>query len=75
MGECPTCRRPFTEHDVPPEPPVGTWVKDRHGASHYRRDDGWAHAPIGWAPYGRWEAMWRARGPLLACGPYGEDNR
>jgi hypothetical protein len=65
---CPTCGQPYPA--PPPEPPVGTWIVDRHGGTSVR------HAGGGWAspgmmPFGRWEAMWAARGPLIVCGPYG----
>lgn len=53
------------------EPPVGTWVKDRFGATHYRRHDGWAAAPTGFYAGGVWEMMWEARGPLVECAPWG----
>lgn len=69
---CPTCgadRRVM----VPAEPPVGAWVKDKHGAAHYRTTAGWAAAPTGFYPGGKWSAMWEARGPLVECGPYGAD--
>lgn len=70
---CPTCGRDREDDyvHVPPEPPVGTWVKDRHGGTHYRTDGGWAAAPSGFLPGGKWIAMWKARGPLVECGPYG----
>lgn len=72
MPLCPTCRRPWREDDVPPEPPVGTWVKDRHGGTSYRQSGGgWGEPGI--MPLGRWEAMWRARGPLIECGPWGRE--
>lgn len=72
---CPACN-----HSGPPaamaEPPLGTWVKDRHGAAHQRRidadgRDGWGQP--GFYSTGRWEAMWEARGPLVICGPWGAD--
>jgi hypothetical protein len=57
---------------VPPEPPVGTWVKDRHGGTSYHQTPGgWGQPGI--MPFGRWEAMWLARGPLEVCGPWGAD--
>lgn len=56
----------------PPEPPVGTWVKDRHGGVTMRHaGGGWA--PPGFAPLAKWEPMWLARGPLVECGPWGVD--
>lgn len=51
------------------EPPVGTWVKDRHGATSLRYKEGWG-AP-GIMPFGVWRAMWDARGPYTICGPWG----
>lgn len=56
---------------VPPEPPEDTWVKDRHGAAHHRKGDGWGSP--GFYYFGKWEAMWNARGPLVECGPWGQD--
>jgi hypothetical protein len=56
---------------VPPEPPVGTWVRDRHGGTSQRQREGWA-AP-GIVPLGRWPDMWKARGPLVPCGPWGAE--
>lgn len=53
------------------EPPVGSWVMDRFGATHYRTEHGWAAAPTGFVPAGRWQAMWEHRGPLTLCGPWG----
>ena len=64
----------------PPEPPVGTWVKDRHGGTSQRRQwtvengvqrTGWGQP--GFEPFGKWRDMWAARGPLVECGPWGED--
>jgi hypothetical protein len=67
-----TCPRCGSHVTIPPEPPVGTWVKDRHGATHYRTENGrWAAAPTGFLAGGIWSAMWEARGPLVKCGPYG----
>lgn len=54
---------------VPPEPPVGTWVRDRHGGLSMRQQDGWGEPGI--MPFGKWEAMWQARGPYEVCGPWG----
>lgn len=55
---------------APPQPPVGTWVKDRFGGTSFHAvQDGWG-AP-GLMPFGKWEAMWHARGPLIVCGPWG----
>lgn len=70
-GTCPTCGAAWTGYP-PPEPPVGTWVKDRHGGTSYRQaGGGWGQPGV--MPFGRWEAMWEARGPLVACGPWGAD--
>lgn len=52
------------------EPPVGTWVKDRFGATTYRQEGGGWGQP-GMMPLARWEAMWDARGPYTVCGPWG----
>ena len=62
---------------APPEPPVGTWVKDRHGAASLRHidsegNDGWAPAP-NFMALAQWKAMWKKRGPLTECGPYGTE--
>lgn len=61
---------------TPPEPAVGTWVKDKYGAVAVRiidsdRRDGWAPAPSGFYATGKWDAMWTARGPLVPCEPWG----
>jgi hypothetical protein len=71
-----TCEfhRPVPE--CPPEPPVGTWMKDRFGAAHQRRidcdgNDGWGEP--GFYSFGKWTLMWEARGPLVECGPWGAD--
>lgn len=59
----------------PPEPPIGTWVRDRHGAATKRftldGQTGWA--PPGCLPLAKWAPMWEARGPLVKCGPWGAD--
>jgi len=57
-------------NDIPPEPPVGTWMRDRHGGVTQRQKDGWG--PPGTWPGGRWRDMWRARGPYQECGPWGQ---
>lgn len=56
------------------EPPLGSWVKDKHGATSMRRidadgNDGWGQP--GFYSYGKWSAMWEARGPYVLCGPWG----
>lgn len=53
----------------PPEPREGTWVIDRFGSVSVRRGEGWGEP--GMMPFGKWEAMWEARGPLLECGEWG----
>lgn len=54
---------------------MGTWVKDRYGAVHQRRTydgtTGWGEP--GTMPFGKWESMWNARGPLVECGPWGRE--
>lgn len=30
-------------------------------------------APPGCLPLATWEAKWKGRGPLVVCGPYGQD--
>ena len=67
MNHCPTC-----QCVPPPEPPVGTWVRDRFGGTTMRHPNG-GWAPPGFLPAARWEAMWEGRGPLVECGPYGGD--
>jgi hypothetical protein len=54
-----------------PEPPVGTWMRDRFGGSTQRQAEGWGQP--GMMPFGKWEAMWEARGPYVECGPWGRD--
>ncbi|WP_193510433.1 hypothetical protein [Cryobacterium sp. BB736] len=54
------------------EPPVGTWVRDRHGATSYRQPAGWGEP--GTVPTGQWKAMWDARGPYVICGPWGANS-
>jgi hypothetical protein len=72
---CPNCGHEL----VPPEPPLGSWVRDRHGAvvtRHIDQDgnDGWSPGP-GFLALAKWRSMWRARGPLTPCGPYGEGGK
>lgn len=56
----------MTTTATPPEPPVRTLVRDRHGAVHRRYPDGWGPR---WGNdmchFGVWAAMWEARGPLV----------
>jgi hypothetical protein len=68
MTACPTCGGFIV---VPPEPPVGTWVKDRHGTVSQRYEDGWGEP--GFYHFGKWEAMWVGRGPLVECAPWGHE--
>jgi hypothetical protein len=67
---CPTCGTPKGQMPVPPEPPVGTWVRDRFGGTSFHQQGGGWGDP-GTMPFGKWEAMWLARGPLVECGPWG----
>lgn len=72
---CDNCGHPTGP--VPPEPPVGTWVKDRRGGTSVRvvssdGRDGWAPAPTGFYPAANWESMWKALGPLVECEPWGQ---
>lgn len=53
----------------PPEPDQGTWTIDRWGGVSQLRGEGWGEPGI--MPFGKWEVMWEARGPLLECGPWG----
>lgn len=74
---CPSCGYDSMTLPAPAEPPIGTWVRDRHGASHVRITDpdgrtGWAASPSGMYAFGLWPDMWTARGPLAVCGPYGD---
>lgn len=74
MTVCPNCGHAFHPKactPCPPEPPVGTWMKDRFGGVTQRQKDGWG-AP-GVMPFGRWEGMWDARGPYVECGPWGAE--
>lgn len=71
MSTCPHCGAELAPTPIPPEPPIGTWVKDRHGGVTQRHPNGdWA--PRGCLPYAKWEPMWLARGPLIECGPWGD---
>ena len=51
------------------EPPVRTWVRDRYGATTMRQLEGWGQPGV--MPFGKWEAMWDARGPYTECGRWG----
>jgi hypothetical protein len=53
------------------EPPVGTWVRDSKGGVSQRQEQGWGEPGV--EPYGKWTAMWDARGPYELCGPWGAD--
>lgn len=75
---CPNCGYHVDLTPAPPEPPRGTWVKDRYGGTHVRivditGRDGWAPAPSAFYAFGNWNAMWEARGPLEVCGPWGSE--
>lgn len=63
MPRCPTCGSERT--DIPPEPPVGTIVRDRDGALHRRYDEGWGWPYGGCYPMGKWIPIWERRGPLV----------
>lgn len=74
MLTCPSCGHAFHPtacRPCPPEPPVGTWMKDRFGGVTQRQRDGWG-AP-GVMPFGKWTSMWDARGPYTECGPWGAE--
>jgi len=75
MTVCPACGHAFHPKaclPVPAEPPVGTWMRDRFGGVTRRHaSGGWA--PPGCEPFGRWDAMWEARGPYVECGPWGAE--
>jgi hypothetical protein len=68
---CPNCGFHREPVPCPPEPPVGTWVRDRFGAVHQRQAEGWGDP--GSQPFGHWAPMWEARGPLAECGPWGAE--
>jgi hypothetical protein len=73
---CPTCGQPVPLAQAPPEPPLGTWVRDAKGGVSVRiidadGNDGWAAAPTGFYAFAKWPSMWEARGPLVVCGPWG----
>lgn len=65
---CPNCGQRVSI--PPPEPPVGTWMRDKHGGLSLRYAEGWGLP--GFMPFGKWEAMWASRGPYVECGPWGE---
>jgi hypothetical protein len=67
-GTCPA----HCPEAVPPEPPVGTWVRDRFGGVTMRQHGG-GWAPPGFMPLASWRAMWERRGPLVECGPWGQE--
>ena len=71
MNACPNCGFAPTP---PPEPSLGTWMRDQHGEVLQRRID--ADGNDGWGTPGFssgevWEAHWAAHGPLIECGPWG----
>lgn len=69
---CPRCG--YTPGpECPPEPPIGTWVQDRHGgvSKRFTLGDMTGWAPPGCLPLAQWKAMWEARGPLTICAPWG----
>lgn len=73
---CPHCGGDLTV--PPPEPPPGSWVKDRFGgtAQRHPKDDPTQHgswSQPGFMYLANWSAMWQARGPLTPCGPWGAD--
>ena len=75
MNACPNCG---FEPIPPPEPPLGTWVRDQHGGVSQRRvdadgNDGWGLP--GYYPTGVWEEYWAVHGPLIECGPWGAPLR
>lgn len=77
MPICPNCGHDWVG-PVPPEPGLGTWVRDRFGAAMYHHIDsdgnnGWAPGPS-YMALANWKAMWEARGPLIECGPWGSDR-
>jgi hypothetical protein len=65
IDHCPRCGYDLTQIvPVPPEPPVGTIVKDRHGVLISRYPNGhWGES--GMVPMALWEPMWQAHGPLI----------
>lgn len=69
---CPTCGAPGYSGPCPPEPPVGTWMKDRYGAATLHQEGG-GWGPPGMMALGVWERMWEARGPYTPCGPWGAE--
>lgn len=74
MNKCPKCGYSEAPPEAPPEPPLGTWVRDRFGGISQRRidsdgQDGWGLP--GFYSGGKWEMFWNARGPLVECPPWG----
>jgi hypothetical protein len=62
MEKCPKCGYTDPQY-IPPEPPVGTRVRDKTGALVRRYSNGlWAQP--GCVPLAQWEPMWQAWGPL-----------
>jgi hypothetical protein len=68
MGDDPWCAE-----GVPPEPPIGSWVKDRYGGISHRGENGSWGQP-GMYYLASWVPMWNARGPLVPCGPWGNEE-
>jgi hypothetical protein len=70
MNACPNCGFAPTP---PPEPSLGTWMRDQHGevlAPHRcRRERRLGDA--GLLLRRVWDAHWAAHGPLIECGPWG----
>lgn len=76
--QCPYCQCGSETAAMPPEPPVGAWVralKPKSGASavfvDFHQEEGWGQP--GTMPCGVWAAMWEEWGPLEVCGPWGRD--
>lgn len=74
MQTCPTCGNPQYPGPTPPEPRIGTYIRDRFGGVALRHKNGnWA--PSGCMPLALWDPMWAARGPLVECQANGDDKR
>lgn len=68
--EGPDMAETYDPKNPPPEPPIGTWVKDKYGGTT-KRHPGGGWGPPAFFPAARWAPMWAARGPLTICGPWG----